>query len=287
MAATHSGALVRRVADLYINKGYSTRRIGDDVGIDRQQVVKILREQGIQLSPRGAGRRRPLKVDSSINAEVLRYLYVERQLSSVEIGRGLGMSDRFIRSRLKLWGIERRSRGQWNRFDRTDVDPDELEPLYVEKEWPASAVGRELGVSTGIVLRSAHTSGIPVRPGGSVRPPEEYDIVLIDALYDDWYVADVLSHHGVPVVREPGPLWDRFPVPVELTRDLLDDLYNGCGLSCFHIELVTGVPVPTILRRLDEFEIERRGRGGRSPFMRRWLALQHGTITANEQGTKA
>jgi hypothetical protein len=265
------------VTTLYLEQGYSTRRIANDLGVDRQRVVAILREQDVRLAPRGAGRRRPLKIDSSLNAETLRFLYVDCRFSSVEIGRGLGLSDRFIRSRLKLWGIERRSRGQWNRFDRTEVFPNELQSPYVEQEWSASAVGRELGVSRGIVLRSAHSHGLPVRTGGSSEPSEEYSIVLINALYDDPCVADALARHGVSVVREPGPLWERFPVVVHLSRALLDDLYTHCGLSCFHIELVTGVPVPTILRRLDEVAIAKRGRGGRSPFMRRWRTHQRGT----------
>lgn len=259
-----------RVVRLYVDDGLSTRRIAEIVGIDRQRVCRILRSEGIALAPRGAGRRRPLKVQNTISETQLRSLYVGRQMSSVEIGRVLGVSDRFLRSRMKLWGIETRSRGQWNRFDRSDVDPADLRPLYVEKEWSASITGSELGVSGNIVLRSAHTNGIPVRAGGSTRPPESYDILLIEALYDDPGIAEVLARHHIAIVREPGPIWSRFPKAIELTEPILRDLYLGCGVSSFHIELLTGAPAATIFRRLEEFGIERRGRGGRSPFMRRW-----------------
>lgn len=272
MSAVYSEALSKRIVKLYVERDYSTRRIAETVGIDRQRVTQILREGGVDLAPRGAGRRRPLKVEGIIGEELLRYLYINCQMSSVDIGKGLGVSDRLVRSRLKLWGIETRTRGQFNRFDRRDVGPDELRPLYIEKEWDAASVGEELGISGNIVLRSAHTGGLPVRAGGSHRPSEAFDIVLIDALYDDADVSRVLAHHGVPFMREAGPLWQRFPVPVELTKQLLTDLYNVCGLSTFHIELLTGSPTPTILRRLEEYGIERRGRGGRSPFMRRWHA---------------
>lgn len=94
-----------------------------------------------------------------IGEELLRYLYINCQMSSVEIGKGLGISDRLVRSRLKLWGIETRPRGQFNRCDRGDVDPEELRRLYIEKEWPAASVGEELGMSGKIVLRSAHSGG--------------------------------------------------------------------------------------------------------------------------------
>lgn len=272
MNAVYSEALSNQIVDLYVEHGYSTRRVSETLGIDRQRVTQILRDRGIALAPRGAGRRRPLKVDGAITEGMLRHLYVDRQMSSVDIGRGLGISDRLVRSRLKMWGIQTRTRGQFNRFDRGDVDPDDLWPLYIDKEWSASAVGEELGVSGNIVLRSAHTSGLPVRAGGSHRPSEAYDIILIDALYEDPEVSRVLISYRIPFVRDAGPLWERFPVPVDLTPELLYDLYNTCGLSAFHIELLTGSPTPTILRRLGDFGIERRGRGGRSPFMRRWQA---------------
>jgi hypothetical protein len=271
--------LETKVVDLYSKSGYSARRIAQTLRIDRQRVSEILRRKGIEIAPRGAGRRRPLRVEGAITEGALRYLYIDCLLSSVEIGRALGISDRLVRSRLKLWGIERRTRGQFNRFDRRDVAPDDLLPLYVEKEWAATAVGEELGVSGNVVLRSAHSSGLPVRAGGFPRPSEAYDILLIGALYEDTDVSRTLATHGVAIARDPGPLWIRFPVPVELTRELLDDLYNQCGVSSFHIELLTGVPVPTVLRRLDELGIDRRGRGGRSPFIRRWSARQRRVVT--------
>ena len=279
----YSEVLARRIVELYVERDYSTRRIAETVGIDRQRVSQILRERGVNVARRGAGRRRPLKVEGMIGEGLLRYLYINCQMSSVDIGKGLGISDRLVRSRLKLWGIETRTRGQFNRFDRGDVDSDELRPLYIEKEWAAASVGEELGISGNIVLRSAHSGRLPVRAGGSYRPSEAFDIVLIDALYEDVDVSRVLMHHGVPSKREAGPLWQRFPVPVELTKELLSDLYNACGVSTFHIELLTGSPTPTILRKLEEYGINRRGRGGRSPFMRRWHAARRQAAANSRQ----
>lgn len=149
----------------------------------------------------------------------------------------------------------------------------------------ASAVGEDLGVSGGIVLRSAHSGGLPVRAGGSTRPSIFFDIQLVDALYDDIEVAHILAAHNVPISREPGPIWLRFPTPVALTKGLLMDLYSECGLSCFHIELLTGVPVRTILRRLDRFGIARRGRGGRSPFIKRWRDRQRMLVAQDHSTT--
>ena len=279
VAVDYPSDVVDQIVRLYCESGLSTYRIGQTLGVNRQRVTLILRREGVAVAPNGAGRSRPLRVEGVITRDELDFLYTVQRLSSVEIGRTFGLSDRFVRSRLKLWGIERRSKGGLNRYDRHEVDSEDLSRLYLEKEWAASVVGDELGTSGGIVLRSAHSSGLPVRAGGSPRPSPMYDIQLIDALYDDIDVARALNSCNVKVVREPGPIWVRFPTPVELTEDLLTALYCGCGLAGFHIELLTGAPTSTVLRRLEEYGIDRRGRGGRSPFMRRWHSNQPRSAT--------
>lgn len=285
MSAVESSKIVSAVAKLYLESGYSTRRIAQELNVDRQRVEQILHRQGIKVAQRGAGRNRPLRIESPISESALQYLYVDLQMSSVEIGRALGISDRFLRSRMKLWGIERRTRGKWNRTDRVDVELQDLRDLYLHKEWAASSVGEELGVSGNQVLRSAHSSGLPVRAGGSHRPQEYFDIQLIEALYDDEQVSCALDAFGIRAVREPGPIWHRFPKPVELNKEILETLYIDCGLSCFHIELVTGVAAPTVLNRLEDHGIVRRGRGGRSPFMRRWRSRQRPVEGATSKTT--
>lgn len=258
------------IVALYVDCGFSTYRIAADVGVDRQRVGRLLRKAGVALPQRGEGRRRPLRAAQATTDEMLRTLYVDLRMPSTEIGAALGISDRLIRSRLRRAGISLRSKGKWDRRDRTDAEKDDVSRLYVDQELAAEAVGDKLGVSRRIVLRSAHTYGLPVRAGGMPRPAAEFDIRLIEALYEDRDVALVLAEHSIPVVRQPGPIWDRFPAPVPLTDDLLAALYVGCGLACFHIELLTGQPAHTVLQRLEKAAIVRRSRGGRSPFMRRW-----------------
>lgn len=284
MAVDYPSDVIDQIVRLYCESGLSTYRIAQALEVDRQRVAPILRREGVAVAPKGAGRSRPLRLKDVITRDELVLLYTEQRMSSVEIGRAFGLSDRFVRSRLKLWGIERRTKGGINRYDRHEVDSEDLSCLYLEKEWAASVVGDELGTSGGIVLRSAHSSGLPVRAGGSPRPSPMYDIQLIDALYDDIYVARALTSCNVKMVREPGPIWVRFPTPVELTEDLLTALYCECGLAGFHIELLTGAPTSTVLRRLEDYGIDRRGRGGRSPFMRRWHSNQSRLATKNRSG---
>jgi hypothetical protein len=101
------------------------------------------------------------------------------------------------------------------------------------------------------------------------RGPSE--IELLTALYADPDVRQVLDGHGVPVASlAAGPAWKRFPAPQPLTAGLVSDLYEGCGLSLHHIELLTGRPAAAVGAFLRVSGIKLRPPGGRSPFMDRW-----------------
>jgi hypothetical protein len=60
------------------------------------------------------------------------------------------------------------------------------------------------------------------------------------------------------------------PVPHPLTAALVSDLYRECGLSLYHIKLVTGQPAAAAGALLRARGAALRPPGGRSPFMRRW-----------------
>jgi hypothetical protein len=258
---------VEEVVDLYVNHGLSTYGIGQKVGIDHQRVTRMLRRAGVVVSPRGKKRPRPLRGANHVPEQTLRHLYLEERMTSTAIGHLLGISDRLIREDLARYGIDRRHRGCFDRRDRADVDPEDLDELYVKKELPAGEVGLYVGVSGRIVLRSAHNHGVPVRVGGTPCPSNT-DIPLLDALYGDPAVRRVLRRHHVPIVKTTGPIWQRFTTAAPLSRELLSDLYEKCGLSSFQIELVTGQPSIMILRRLAAVGIKRRPPGGLSPFLR-------------------
>ncbi len=102
----------------------------------------------------------------------------------------------------------------------------------------------------------------------SRRGPSE--IELLTALYADSEVRLVLDRHGVPVVTLAGAAWERFPLPQTLTVGLVSDLYEGCGLSLHHIELLTGRPAAAAGALLRASGVKMRPAGGRSPFTERW-----------------
>lgn len=106
-----------------------------------------------------------------------------------------------------------------------------------------------------------------VAPSSSRGPSE---IELLSTLYADSEVRGVLDRHGVPVVTLTAPAWNRFPAPQPLTAALVSDLYEGCGLSLHHIELLTGRPAAAVGAVLRTSGVKLRPVGGRSPFMERW-----------------
>ena len=83
---------------------------------------------------------------------------------------------------------------------------------------------------------------MPVRAGGVVPVPGPGEIELVQALYADPLITDVLDARDIPRVPPGAPLWQRFPDPVPLTVPLVKDLYWGCGAGLAHIELLTGRP---------------------------------------------
>ena len=108
-------------------------------------------------------------------------------------------------------------------------------------------------------------------PPGVQLPTE---IELITALYADPDVQHVLTRHGLPVVPAGGPIWQRFPVPVQLGPDLAQELYESCGIGVHHIELLTGQPADSVRKLLHAAGVVLRPAGGRSPFLRRWRTSQ-------------
>ena len=80
---------------------------------------------------------------------------------------------------------------------------------------------------------------MPIRQGGG-SPAVTSAVALIDGLYRDEQISEVLDRHAVPRRPAGGDIAVRFPEPVPLTTQLLDELYHGAGCSSNQIELLTG-----------------------------------------------
>ncbi len=264
------------LAHLYLCRGLSTYAVARRTGLDRQRVTRVLRAAGVPLRPRGAGRLRPERRpgDPPDLPQRMRELYAEARLSSRQLASILGMPERTVRERLRRYGIKARSRGGWNREDRTAVPADILQVLYSELGMTAAEVGQCTGVCVDTVLRSAHALGVPVRSGGAIPPSGPQEIELVSALYEDPLVDATLTAYGVPRVPPGGEVSQRFPEPVALTAPLVEDLYWTCGVGLNHVELLTGQAAESVRGFMRRAGIPLRDPGGRSPFLRRWRACQ-------------
>ena len=268
-------ALASRLVHLYLCQGLSTYRIADVTGVDRQRVSRLLHRAGVPLQPRGQGRPRPerRRSDPAGLREILADLYLRQRLNTAQIAAMLNISGRTVRHRLRQYGIRARTRGGWDREDRRTIPAEILRDLYGRAGFTAEEVGRKLGTSRKTVLRNAHDLGLPVRTGGITYQPGHVEIELINALYADAVVAAALIRHKIPRVPPGGPIWQRFPEPVPLSKYMVEDLYWRCGVGLNHIELLTGQPAQTVRGFMSRAGIGVRHPGGRSPFIRRWRTL--------------
>jgi hypothetical protein len=264
-------SLAERAAHLYLCQMLSTYKIAAITGIDRQRIAGLLHETGITVKPSGAGRRKiRWTAEQERLDELMATLYQSQRMPSTQIAELTGVSEWAVMSRLRARGVPIRTRGRNNREDRTVVSPDDLAAFYLRADLSADEAGAQLGVSRNIVLRSAHDQGLPVRVGGAPPSRGPSEIELLTALYADSQVRLALRRHGVPVVPQTGSIWERFPEPQPLRTDLVTDLYEGCGLSTHHIEMLTGRPARAAASVLRASGVNLRPAGGRSPFMRRW-----------------
>jgi hypothetical protein len=268
-------SMPERVAHLYSCQSLSTYRIADTVGVSRQVVTRMLHRAGVAVKPRGSGRRRLSRgTGAAVPDALLADLYVRRRFTCAQISELTSVPARTVQDRLRARGIRLRTRGGFNREDRRAVEPATLVDMYLRAGLPAGEVGKILGVSRKIVLRTAHDQGLPVRIGGPAPSRGPAEIELIDALYADTQVQHAMKRHGLPRVPAGGALWQRFPVPLPLTADLATELYISCGLGLTHIELLTGQPAASVCKLLQGTRVVLRSPGGRTPFLRRWRANQ-------------
>jgi hypothetical protein len=254
-----------RMAHLYACQLLSTYQIAGITGDNRQRVNWLLRKAGVPVHTRGTGRPRAGRDDQARHLDdLMTDMYRRLGLSTTQLAELVGIPASAVRYRLLARGVPMRTRGGNRREDRIVIPLHELADLYVQAGLSADEVGQILGVSRRVVLRSAHDAGLPVRVGGAPPQHGPSEIELIQALYADTMVSEVLTRHRVPRVPEAGPIWQRFPVPHKLTAELAAKLYFDCGLGLHHIELLTGQPAGTVSG------MPLRSAGGRSPFMRRW-----------------
>jgi hypothetical protein len=201
---------------------------------------------------RAAGARRRGTVPSlpAELAELAVRYYQEQGWSYRMIGEHLGVSGAKVRAELRRRGVPAHPRppiGPNSRASRTEAPVDKLRQLYVDSEWSAEDVAAQLDSTARVVLRTGHAHGVPIRQGGGGSPAVTAAVAVIDSLYRDEQISEVLDRHAVQRRPAGGDIAVRFPDPVPLTPQLLGELYTDAGCSSSQIELLTGHP-QTVVR---------------------------------------
>ena len=254
----------QRVAGMYREQEVSASEIARRLNVPDSRVLAALHREGVQIDParreaavRAASARRagtvpPLPVEI---AERAVHYYRDQGWSYERVAEHLGTTFGKVRAELRRRGIpahERAVTGPASRAGRTQAPVERLRKLYVESEWSAQDVAAQLDSTTQVVLRTGHAHGVPIRQS-SGNAAAMSAVAVIDGLYQDQQISQVLDRHAVPRRPAGGDIAVRFPQPIPLTAQLLEELYHGAGCSSPQIELLTGqaqVVVRQTMRRL-------------------------------------
>lgn len=253
------------LVDAYVEERASLEELAERYGTSVNQVRFRLRAEGIRRPPPGSPAPTPPPRDQLVR------LYVEEGWTLAQLVARYHVSRHHIRAWLVDAGVTIAPRT--GRQHRQQLPVETVRGWYWEEGCSAEEIAERLGTTTAQVLRCLHEAGVAVRFGGTRRDPSAAMRVL-DELYGDPEVREVLACHGVPERREPGPIAERFPDPVALSEPLISALYVDVGLSSDHIEMLTGQPAQQVLDALQAAGVEVRSLAAFSPWRQRQVAAR-------------
>ena len=254
------------LTDLYVTQRLEDAAIAARYGVPTWRVTRRRQELEIRR-PRAAPPRRIGGVLPE--PEVLHRLYVQERRTLAQIGAAYNAAAPTVRAALVAAGIE--VRGRPSRASRTDLNPDLLRELYLERQWTAGQIAAHLNTTVTLVLRTLHEHNVPVRTGGPapVNPSTDVSDVVeprLAALYRDPQVTALLRKYRIRRRPQPGSITQRFPTPYRPTAAFLRAAYTDLGLAAVHIEQLTGYPAGQILDDLHRHGIEVRPPSSFSPW---------------------
>ena len=257
---------------LYVDEELTVREVGDRLGVPKNRIIRELALAGIQRRSRHT--RRPRGHRLAVTDERLVDLYVDRGLPLAQLGAELGVSEEYLRRRLRKAGITKRP-GTFGRRHAASNRVVARACLLYSAGLTMADVAAELGVSAtqvGLILTEA---GVPVRPPGP-RPIDDDQPTrrVLTQLYHDPEVRKALALWHIPI---PDPeCWER-PSPFQilapdpLPEELLDHPYVDLGLTIHHISILCGIGTTGVKGQLQRLGIPLRP-PGRSPWTRRQIA---------------
>lgn len=257
-----------RLRHLYVDRELTAREVAIEFGTSHNRVIRELALAGI--ARRSRHDRRPRGARAAVTDEALRALYVDQGLSVRELRGVLGVSDEYLRKRLRECGFAKRPGTFVQKLarPRDDLSADAAE-LYSNAKLSMREVAEALGISSSHVRELLHESGVEVRAPGVRAGRDERPRRVLQDLYADRAVRSVLERFGVPV-QDPTK-WTR-PSPFEtfvtipIPEQLLQELYVDLGLSGFHIALLCGVGTLAVMNRLRHLNVGIRPSGQPCPW---------------------
>lgn len=259
------GVTVADVVHCYVEGEETAAQLARRLGVPYGRVLDELRRAGVTTNRRRQRRPRKLSADDIAWATAR---HVVDGWSLGPIAEHLSCTTVTVSRALKANGVDVSRRPSPSRHDRIEAPVERVEELYVRDRQTAEQVGDALDVRGGIILRTGHAHGLPIRPPGP-NPRIPAEVHLIEALYGDELVSDVLTRHGVDRRPAVGAIAVRFPEPEPLTPDLVRELYVVAGCSSLHIELLTGQSEAVVRRRMHEWGIAFRSGPRNAPALRR------------------
>jgi len=151
----------------YIDERKSPDEMTDDFNCSRTTLYKWLNEYGL-VEELDELKDRPWR-----DADRLRELYVEKEMSVFEAADELGCSGSAVQRNLKKHGIETREVGGFA-ADAPHKQKEKLRELYVEQGLSSWELADELGVSQKTVLDQLRKNDIEVRKSNRETPPTYY-----------------------------------------------------------------------------------------------------------------
>lgn len=203
------------------------------------------------------------KID--ISRESLCGLYVNKKLSSSEIGRMFNCDTTVILSRLRRFGIPVRNRGTVRKLN---IKEKQLQVLYINEKLSSSKIGKILGCNNITVIERLKEFRIPIRSNSEAHkghPAYNKKIEIKQAELFDLYVVKKLSSVEIGKVFKchAATVLDRlreFGIPVRLgklkiKRAELHSLYTVKKLGLVAIGRILNCNIAVIWSRLREFGI--------------------------------
>lgn len=258
-----------RLQQLYVVDGRTAREVAEAFGVPHSRVIRELALAGIQRRSQHTRVARGRRV--SVTDAAIEELYVQRGLTIRELTTVFGVSDEYLRKRLRQTGTAKRPGTFRPKLPRTRAElvADATE-LYSNVGLNLRDVAAELEVSSALTRELLHEAGVPMRPPGV--PPvnmNDRERRLLADLFADEDVLEVLGRFGVALQEpdtwaRPSPFEALAPIP--LPADLVTELYERLGLSAFHVGLVCGVGTLMVLSRIRAIGLEVRPSGRPSPW---------------------